>query len=132
MSTKDSLKKGTVEYVKPTKKTAKTITVPGTVKIYGITYKVTSVGSKAFHKCTKVTKIMLPENITKIGANAFKDCGNLKTLTIKSTQMSSKTIHKNAFKGVTKKATLKVPASKKKAYTKLYQKCGLNKNVKIK
>ncbi len=130
--TKDSVKTGTVEFVGTTKKTQKTIAVPGTVKIYDVTYKVTSIGSKAFNKCSKVTKITLAENVTKIGANAFKDCTKLKSITIKSTKMTSKTIHKNAFKGVSKKTTIKVPASKKKAYAKLYKKCGLNKNVKIK
>jgi hypothetical protein len=130
--TKDSLKNGTVEYVKPTKQTQKTITVPRTVKIYGVTYKVTSIGNKAFNKCEKLTKLTISENVTKIGAYAFKDCTRLKSLTIKSKKMTTKTIHKNAFKGLTKTTTIKVPSSKKKAYTKLYKKCGLNKKVKIK
>ena len=38
----------------------------------------------------------------------------------------------NAFKGVGKKVTIKVPKKMKKKYTKLFRKKGLSKKVKIK
>ena len=56
----------------------------------------------------------------------------LKTITIKSTKMTNKTIAKKAFKGVTKDTTIKVPGSKVDAYKKLFQSKGLSSKVKVK
>lgn len=47
----------TVAYVKSTNKSAKSITIPDTVEIKGITYKVTSVSANAFANNKKVTKV---------------------------------------------------------------------------
>lgn len=70
--------------------------------------------------------------VKKLGKNAFKGCKKLKTLTIKSKKLTAKSISKDAFKGLTKKTVIKVPKSKKAAYTKLFRKKGLSKKVKIK
>ena len=80
--TKASLTKGTVEFVKPTKTTKKTVKVPDTVKIYGVTYKVTSIGSKAFYKNTKLTTVTIGKNVTSIGSKAFSNCTKLNKVTI--------------------------------------------------
>lgn len=93
---------------------------------------VTTVGANAFKGCKELTKVTLPEKTTKIGANAFNGCSKLKTITIKSKKMTSSTISKNAFKGVSSKATIKVPKGKAKSYKTLFQKKGLSKNVNVK
>ena len=62
----------------------------------------------------------------------FKVCKKLKTITIKSKKLTAKNIKKGAFKGLGKGVTIKVPKGKKKAYTTLFRKKGLSKNVKIK
>lgn len=93
---------------------------------------VTTVGANAFKGCKELTKVTLPENTTKIGANAFNGCKKLKTITIKSKKMTSKTIDKNAFKGVSTKTTIKVPKGKAKSYKTLFQKKGLSKKVNVK
>ncbi len=54
----------------------------------------------------------------------------MKTITIKSKGI--KKIGKHAFQGISKKAVIKVPAKKRKDYTKLLKKAGLNKKIKIK
>lgn len=84
-----------------TKKSIRSVTIPATVKYKGTTYKVTSIGSKAFYNCKK-----------------------LKTVTIKSKKLKS--VGKNAFKGIYKKAKVTVPKSKYKAYRKLLKKAGLS------
>ena len=56
----------------------------------------------------------------------------MKTLIIKSTKLTSKNVAKNAFKGLAKATTIKVPKKKLKAYKTLFQKKGLSKSVKIK
>ena len=45
------------------------------------TYKVTSIGADAF-KCSGITSIEIPDSITSIGENAFKDCNGLKEVHI--------------------------------------------------
>ncbi len=84
-----------------TKKSIRSVTIPATVKYKGTTYKVTSIGSKAFYNCKK-----------------------LKTVTIKSRKLKS--VGKNAFKGICKKAKVTVPKSKYKAYRKLFKKAGFS------
>ena len=153
--TSSSAKAPTVSYIKSTNSKAKTITIPDTVKVDGITYKVTSVVSNALANNKKVTKVTVGKNVTSIGKNAFKKCTklktvilkstslksigsnafygdkNLKTITIKSTKLISKSVGKNAFKGTNKKLTIKVPKKKVSSYKKFLGKRG-NKNVKVK
>lgn len=94
--------------------------------------KVTEIGDNAFANCPSLTKVTLPAKVTKIGKNAFKGDKKLKTITIKSTKLTEKSISKNAFKGVGNKVTIKVPKKMKAKYTKLFRKKGLSKKVKIK
>ena len=100
----------------------KSYTVPSTIVINGITYRVTSIHANAFRSC-KATKITLGANIQTIGKNAFYNCQNLKSLIIKSCQIKS--VGKNAFKNVKQKVTIKVPRKKYKVYFKLFGKRGL-------
>lgn len=62
---------GTVEYMKPTNASAKTVNIPASVTIGGITYKVTAIRAKAFYKCTKMTMITIPSSVQQIGKQAF-------------------------------------------------------------
>ena len=145
----DAAKK-TVAY-KPVNKAVKTATVPTSVRINGVSYKVTrvannafancksltkvtipssvtSIGQKAFANCTKLKAVTIPAKVTKIEKSAFSGCKSLKTVTIKSTKI--KTIGKSAFKGIAKKSVVKTPKSKKTAYKKLLKKSGYTKTVK--
>ena len=125
------VKKKTVEYKAPVNKKKTSVTVPKTVKIKGAAYKVTSVAKNAFKNNKKLKKVVIGENITKVNANAFAGCKSLKNVTIKS--KSLKSVGKNAFKGINKKAVFKVPAKKLKAYKKLLNsKAGIKKSMKIK
>ena len=74
---------------------------------------------------------MIGSNIVTIGKNAFYGCKNLKKITIKSEKLTSKSIAKNAFRGISKKTVVKVPASKYKAYKKMLYAKGLNEKVQI-
>lgn len=126
--TKSAAKNGTVELTKPNK-SKNNVTVPDTVTFDGVTYKVTSISKNAFKDNKKLKKVTIGKNVSKINSSAFYGCKNLKTVTIKSTQL--KTVGKNAFKGVNAKAKIKVPKSRLKSYKKLFAKKGQKSTVQI-
>ena len=109
--TSSSKKNPTVTITKFTDKKAKKLTIPATVKVKGVTYKVTAVSDKAFKGNKKLTTVTIGSNVTKIGKEAFSGCKNLKKITVTAGKL--KTISKNAFKGINKKATITVKGTKK-------------------
>ncbi len=97
--------KGTVEVMGVVKQ-KKSVTIPKTIKIGKYNYKVTSIGKKAFYRKKKIKKITISSTvIKKIGSRALK--------------------------GIDKKARIKVPKSKKKAYKRMLKKAGLGKKNKV-
>lgn len=124
-------KVGTVEYLKPVNKKKRTVSVPSTIKVDGIKYKVTGIASKAFRNNKYITKVTIGKYVQKIGSGAFYKCKKLKNITIKTKKLSTKKVGKSAFKGINSKATIKVPKSKYKAYKKLLKKKGVGRKVKF-
>ncbi len=114
------------------KKNAKNVVIPATVKISGKNYKVTSIANNAFKNNKKLKKVTIGVNVNKIGKAAFKGCKNLKSITIKAKKLTAKKVGANAFKGINKKATFKVPKNKVKAYKKIVKAKGAAKTVKVK
>ena len=104
-----------------TNKNAKSVTIPAVIKVKGVTYKVTLIGTKAFNGSKKLKKVTIGTNIKKISNNAFFKCKSLKMVTIKSVLLTKKTASKRAFKGVNKKMVIKVPKKVKKAYVKIFK-----------
>ncbi|MBR1635423.1 MAG: leucine-rich repeat protein [Lachnospiraceae bacterium] len=99
---------------------AKTATVPATVKVGGKTYNVTSISAGAFSGYSNIQSLTIGKNIKKIGKGAFDGCTKLKTLTLNSKNLTAKNI-KGAFTGASVK-TVYVPASKVSAYKKILTK----------
>lgn len=124
------VKNPTVTYVKP-KKNVKKVSIPATITVKGVKYKVTAVSKNAFKNNKKVKQVTIDKNVKNIGKNAFYGCKNLKKVTIKTTKLTQKTVGKNAFKGIHKKATIKVPKKKLNAYKKLLKNAGISKSVKV-
>ena len=92
--TTSDMTNGTVTYVAPTDAKATTITIPDTVVIDGVTYKVTAIEKNAIKKNAYAKKVIIGNNVVTIGANAFDGCKKLESVTIGS---SVKTIGKSAF-----------------------------------
>ena len=132
----------------------KTINIPATVTNDDIFYKVTGIATKAFKGNKKATKVIIGKNIKSIGASAFEKCKKLtnvtigknvqtigkkafygskklKKITIKTSKLTNKTVGKQAFKGIHKNASMKVPKKKLKAYKSMLKKKGIGKTVKI-
>ena len=108
------------------------VTIPTTIKIKGATYKVTEISTNAFKNNRKLKKVVIGQNIVRIGKNAFYGCKKLTSITIKSSRLTLKNIGKNAFKNTSPKATVKVPKKQKALYNQILKKRGLNKKAKVK
>lgn len=106
----------------------KKVTIGNTVIIGGKSFKITEIASKALQK-KNITSLVIGSNVKKIGSKAFQNCKKLKKITIKSKVLKS--VGKKAFKGIPSEAKVKVPKKKVSTYTKLLQKAGLNKSIKI-
>ena len=77
--------RGMIGYTTSTTK----LVIPATfVGSDGIKYKVTSISSGAFNKCTSLTSITIPSTVTSIGSGAFNSCTSLTSITIPSTVTS--------------------------------------------
>lgn len=125
-------KSATVAYVKPMNKNITTVSVPKTIAIGGMSYKVTAIQTNAFKGCKKLKKVTIGSNVVSIGNKVFSGNKKLKTITIKSKKLASKNLSNKAFGGISSKVTLIVPKSKVKTYKKLFRKKGLSKKIKIK
>lgn len=130
--TKSHKTNGTVTFVKPKNKKVTNVTVPATVKVKGVTYKVTAIEKNAFSGCKKLTKVTIGKNVASIGDKAFYNCKKLKTITINTTKLTAKKIGKNAFKGTNSKVTIKVPKAKYKTYMKALKAKGVSTKAKYK
>ena len=119
-----------VQYLKG-KTSVKTVVIPATVKIKGITYKITSIAANAFKGNKKLTSVTIGKNIITIGKQAFYGCKNLKKITISTTKLTTKRVGASAFKGIHAKATVKCPKNLKSKYKKLLLQKGMKKTVKF-
>ena len=105
------------------------LNVPATVKYNGMSFKVVSIDKNAFKSKKKLKSATIGKYVKSIGASAFAKDGKLNKITIKSTVL--KKVGSKAFSGINKKAKIKVPAKKLKAYKKLLKNKGQKKSVKI-
>lgn len=107
------------------------ISIPNTIRIGSINFKVTSIAANAFANKKKLKKVTIGSNVKKINSKAFYNCKKLKTITIKSKVLKS--VGSKAIKGIYKKATIKCPKSKLAKYKKLFKKkTGFVKSMKVK
>jgi len=68
-------------------KTATSFTIPDSV---------TSIGYKAFSRCTSLTSVTIGDSVTSIGNYAFYECGSLTSVTFNGTVAEWKAIEKGA------------------------------------
>ena len=125
-----NVKAKTVSYKATKNKKAAKITIPATVKSGKQVYKVTTIADNAFKNNKKIKTVVVGKNVRTIGKKAFYGCKNLKKITVQSSII--KKVVSKAFKGINKKAVIKVPSKKYKAYKKVFKGKGQAKTVTIK
>ena len=141
-----------VAYQTPADKNLATISIPATVTIGGVTYKVTSIadnafannkkitkvtignnvktiGKKAFYKCTKLKTVTIGKNVTTIGVSAFYGCSKLSSVTMGS---NVTTISDKAFYKCTALAKITIPSKVKKIGKQAFYGCKKLKSITIK
>lgn len=85
---------GTAAFLKPSESSIKKITIPASIKLDGITYKVTSISADACKNHKMLQSVSVGKNVLSIGRNAFYGCTNLKNV---SMGKNVKTIGDRAF-----------------------------------
>lgn len=114
-----SAKKKTARLISVKKKKATKLVVPTTVKICGITCKVTEVGANVMKGNTRLTKAVLGKHVVTIGKRAFYGCKKLKTVEAKG---KLKAIKSGAFKNTSKKLSIRAKKLTKKQKRELLRK----------
>lgn len=125
-------KPGAASCIALSSKKASSASVPASVSYGGKKYQVTAIGNKAFAGASKLRKVTIGTNVAKIGSKAFYRCKKLNQVTIKTKKLAGKKVGSKAFSGIGKKAVIKVPKAKKKAYKKFLAKKGMPKKAKVK
>ncbi|MDD6066448.1 MAG: Ig-like domain-containing protein [Firmicutes bacterium] len=125
----DALKKQAQAYGVENK-SIRTISVASSVTINGVVCSVTTISDKAFAGCKKGQKAVIGKNINAICKKAFYGDKALRSIQVKSRKIKS--VGKQSLKGISAKAVIKVPKSKKKAYSRYFAGKGQKKSVKIK
>lgn len=109
-----------------------TVTIPKTIKVDGITYKVTGIGEYAFCYDNKMEKLVIGANVKTIEEQAFYYAYKLKNIVIKSKKLTSKTVKKDAFAEMQNKVTVTAPSKKLSSYKKVLTAKGLSKDTVFK
>ena len=72
------------------------VVIPDSVRFNYVYYRVIGIYKQAFHNCTGLTSITIPNSVLEIGDEAFAGCGDLASVSMGS---GVKTIGKGAFDG---------------------------------
>ena len=109
--------KRTVSVVRPVKKTYKSVKIPSTIKINGVTYKVTEIAANAFKGNSKLKKVIIGSNIKKIGKRAFYKCTRLSSVTFKGKKITA--MGKKLFYKIGNKCKIIIPKAVLKKYRRM-------------
>lgn len=120
---------GRVTYLAPTNKRITSVTIPETVIIKGVTYKVTKIADNAFKNFKRLTTVKMGKNVTTIGKNAFSGCTKLKNVTIGKNVTA---IGDKAFYKCTSLVKITIPSKVTKIGKSAFQNCKKLKNINIK
>jgi len=87
-----------------------------------ITNEVTKIGDYLFHSLSALTSVTIPTSVTTIGNSAFYDCSSLPSITIPNTVTS---IGSGAFQSCTSLTSITIPSSISSISDYTFSGCGL-------
>ena len=119
----------TVAFTGITSKSRTFVRIPDSVKIDGLTYKVTEISAGALRNQTKVKTVSIGKNVNKLGKQAFYGCKKLVQIVVQGKKIKS--VGKAAFGKTAGYVNVYVPKSMLKKYKKLFAGKGLSANAKI-
>lgn len=117
-----------VEVSSTSKKNLTKAVIPATIKCEGITYKVTSIGQKAFYKNTKIKSVEVGNNVTSIENYAFYGCKNMTSLKLGK---KVEVIGSSAFRKCTKLTAVTLPKSMEELGKNAFYGCSKLKTITI-
>lgn len=92
------------------------VKIPDTVLYEGKKYAVTEIGADAFKNCKMLVSVTIPSTVKTIGAGAFQDCKGLKAIHCQNT--TPLLIDASTFKGIYyEQVTLYVPLASSPSYS---------------
>lgn len=98
-----------MEYVEPVNSDVVKVAIPATIKFGDVSYKVTAIAPKAFKNCQELKTVTIGKNVTTIGNQAFYNCKKLTKITIPA---KVNKIGKSAFYGCKKLKNITVKTTK--------------------
>ncbi|MCM1161742.1 MAG: alpha-amylase family glycosyl hydrolase [Roseburia sp.] len=107
----------------------KTVNIPSTIVIKGITYQVTSIADSALKNNKTVETVKVGSNVKTIGEGAFSGCSKLKKVTLSN---STTQIGDEAFYKCTKLTSITIPSKVSKVGSKAFYGCKKLKKITIK
>ncbi len=105
------------------------LVIPGTLKVGGNTYTITSIAKAAFKNNKKLTKVTIGNNIKTIGEEAFSGCKNLKTVKLGKNITA---IGDKAFYNCGKITSITIPSKVNKIGKQAFYKCKKLKKITVK
>lgn len=112
------------------KKHAKgSVVIPGTLKVGGKKYTITSISKEAFKNNQKITKVTIGNNVKTIDEEAFSGCKNLKTVKLGK---NVTVIGNKAFYNCKKITSITIPSKVNKIGKQAFAGCKKLKKIDIK
>lgn len=118
-----------VRYASNTNTAATVITIPNTVTIGKVEYKVTRIDENAFMSNSNLKRVTIGSNVMVISAKAFNNCSNLCRVKINSKKLTR--IGKEAFSGIKNNALFYAYRSKLTSYQSLIKKSRINTKIRL-
>ena len=102
-----------------------------TVKYEGTVYRVTAIADNAFAGNKTLESVTLHKDIQSVGKTAFKNCKNLKKVTVYSVKWNKESLGTNAFQGISSKVHVYCMESVWEKYEALVEKANIPKGKMI-